>query len=135
MTETWTRPFRWGVILLSDEDATEIPDDIGTTTVAMARSTLSIGVKDAHDTEIPEDFDDDDLAPVAEVTVTAHNSASAPADAQFDCRIATPSRRVTIGDAEEERTFKVTSDATRVQIHLDPPEEAQHVSIWLTEAD
>lgn len=134
MSDTWTRPFHWGVIMVTDEGEEEVPEDIGTATVAVSESALSIRVRHAQDIEIPDDLDGDDLAPVAEVVVTVRIGSVAATATRFDHTIATPSRRVSVGDADDERVFTLDGDRTRVQIDLDPLEHAERVTIWLAEA-
>lgn len=123
------RPFWWGLILLSDRDAPELPSL--TESVVSASSTgLLVKVLHAQDVDITG-YEDDEIVPPAQVQVHVRVGDRPRGDVLFAGEIEVPSGVLTLGDAEQEDTLEIGPGRWTVQVDCAPREFAETVRVWL----
>ncbi|MGO1204382.1 MAG: hypothetical protein ACTIME_07075 [Cellulosimicrobium funkei] len=89
----------------------------------------------AADVDVSDDWPDEVDPPSATVTVTVVVGEPLPTGvAEFDGRLSCPSGRLSIGDAENERTLDVPRGPLRVQVDREPAEYANHVTMRIAAA-
>ena len=127
------RPFWWGVVLLMDRDAAEVPEttDLRTGSVVSASPFgLAVRVLHAQDVDL-SGFAADEPVPPALVQVEVRVCDGPPAHALFTGEIEVPSGVLTIGDAEQEEALEIGPGRWAVQVDCVPPEFAETVRVWL----
>lgn len=130
-----TRPWHWGIVILSDPSfAGEVPDADPGAPVSANDKGLVVSVRHAQDVARFEgDFD------WAEAAVTVRHLAAAPDVDEgrtpiFEGSLATPTRRLWIGDADDEVVLSGLSTASNVRVlapfdDLDSPDQIW-VDVW-----
>lgn len=132
-----TRPWHWGIAILSDPSlGGEIPDVAPDARVSANENGIVILVRHAQDVET-ESFDED--VPWAEATVTVRLWPSPPGKEPertvvFEGVLATPTGRLWIGDADEDKVLGGFPSATTIRVQLaaddlDSPDHAW-VDAW-----
>ncbi len=123
------RPFSWGLVLLLDRDATEIPQ---LTDSVVSHSTKGMAVKVLHAKDVDlSGLGADDVVPPAEVEVEIHIGTDAPDDVPFSGTIDVPSGVLTVGDAEQENALEIGAGRWAVRVDCEPREHAERVRVWL----
>ena len=132
----WTQPFRWGLLLAFDEqESFDLPPDLGDEAIASSPSCLAVPVLHAADVDVSDDWPDEAAPPPATVTGPVGVGEPLPTGvAEFDGRLSCPSGRLSIGDAENERTLDVPRGPLRVQVDREPAEYANHVTMRIAAA-
>lgn len=124
-----TRPFWWGLILLMDRDASEVPS-LTEAVVSASPSGLAVKVLHAQDVD-SSGFEADEIVPPAQVQVYVHVGDGPQADALFSGEIAVPSGVLTVGDADQEDALEIGPGRWAVQVDCAPREFAEAVRVWL----
>lgn len=123
------RPFWWGLILLMDRDASEVPS-LTDSVVSASPSGLAVKVLHAQDVDLGG-AEADEIVPPAQVQVHVRIGNRPPADALFSGEIDVPSGVLTVGDAEQEDTLEIGRGRWAVQVDCAPREFAETVRVWL----
>jgi hypothetical protein len=132
---TLQRAFGWGVLFFGDSNAQPAGMDAdAVVTWGSEDEAVAVLVRHAQDidADVLDALDDDQEAPLVEITVSVHWGATDSADA--DGFIAVPSGVLVIGDADWEEPLAVLPGRWRVQVSLEPEEHAERVDLWLTPA-
>jgi hypothetical protein len=128
-----TRPWHWGVAILSDPSLSgEIPEVEPEARVSANGMGVVVLVRHAHDVE---SLDDDE----AEATVALRRWSAAPEievnrTVLFEGQLATPTGRLGLGDADEEVVMTGLSPATTLRVlspsdDLDSPDQVW-IDVW-----
>jgi hypothetical protein len=132
---TVTRPWHWGIAILSDPSlGGEIPEVVPKARVSANRNGVVVLVRHAQDVESFEgDFD------WAEAAVTIRRWSAAPETEPdrtvvFEGPLATPTGRLRLGNADEDVVMTGLSVSTTVRVllpsdDLDAPDRAW-VDVW-----
>jgi hypothetical protein len=129
-----TRPWHWGIAILSDPSlGGEIPDVDPDARVSANENGIVILVRHAQDVD-EESFDDD--VPWAEATVTIRLWPSPPEveperTVVFDGTLATPTRRIWIGDADEDRVLEGFPSAITIRVLLAADDLDSPDRVWV----
>jgi hypothetical protein len=130
-----TRPWQWGIVILSDPTlGGEIPQVEPNARVSANDKGVVVVVRHAQDVEsFEDDFD------WAEATATVRHWSAAPVyedgwTAVFEGRITTPSRRLWIGDADDEVVVSGLTETSTIRVSspsddLDSPDRIW-IDIW-----
>jgi hypothetical protein len=96
---TWRarRPFEWGIVLLMDRDALDVPPLTGDV-VSHSAGGLAVKVLHAQDVDL-SGLEVDDVVPPAQVEIVVLISGGPPADPVFSGVIEVPSGVLTVGEA------------------------------------
>jgi hypothetical protein len=131
------RSFAWGVFFIGDSkaDVVEVNPDVAVTW-GREDEALAVGVRHAMDVDdqVLDALDDDEEVPWVEVTVNVHWGGPSASRTDGDGLIDVPSGVVTIGDANFEDVFALPPGRWRVQLSLEPHDNAEHVDVWLSPA-
>ena len=123
------RTFWWGLLLLMDRDASEVPS-LAESVVSASPSGLAVKVLHAQDVD-PSGFADDEVVPPAQVQVHVRVGDRPQADALFSGEIDVPSGVLTVGDAGQEDALEIGPGRWAVQVDCAPREFAETVRVWL----
>lgn len=123
------RPFWWGLILLMDRDASEVPS-LTDAVVSASSSGLAVKVLHAHDVDL-SGFEDEEIVSPAQVQVHVHVGDKPHVDALFSGEIDVLSGVLTVGDAEQEDALEIGPGRWAVQVECAPREFAEDVRVWL----
>lgn len=127
------RPFNWGVLLVSDQFTDDIPGS-SQTGFSVSQQALAIAVRHAQDVDYDDlDLEPDDVVPPTQVRVRVLEGRC-PQPTDFDCQIAVPSGKLSIGDAEHEVLIDVESGTYRIEVALDVAEHPESVEVWWSPA-
>jgi hypothetical protein len=132
------RSFAWGVFFIGDSraDVVEVNPDV-VVTWGRQDEALAVLVRHAQDVddEVLDALDDDEEVPWVEVALNVRWGTRTASGTDGDGFIAVPSGVVTIGDANFEDVFALPPGRWRVQLSLDPHDDAERVDVWLSPAD
>jgi hypothetical protein len=123
------RPFWWGLVLLMDRDASDVPG-ITDEVVSQSAHGLAVKVLHAQDVDLSE-FESDEVIPPAEIEVEVLVSDRPASDVLFSGVIEVPSGVLTLGDAEHEDALEIGPGRWAVQVGCSPQEFAENVRVWL----
>lgn len=132
-TVSVTRPWHWGISIISDPSlGGEIPEVEPNARVSANESGLVVLVRHAQD---QVDTVDDDVE-WAQATVTVrHHSAAPAADSDktsiFEGVISTPTRRLWIGDADEDVQMTGFSERSAVRVLARPDDLDSPDQVWV----
>ena len=131
------RSFAWGVFFVGDSkaDVVEVNPDV-VVTWGREDEALAVLVRHAQDVDdqVLDALEDDEEVPWAEVTLNVHWGSSTAMRTDGDGLIAVPSGVVTVGDANFEDVFALQPGRWRVQLSLEPRDDADNVDLWLSPA-
>lgn len=123
------RPFWWGLVLLVDRDASEVPS-LANSVISASPSGLAVKVLHAQDVDL-SGFEDDELVPPTQVQVLVRVGERPQADALFSGEIDVPSGVLTVGDAEQQDALEIGRGRWAVQVDCAPRGLAETVRVWL----
>ena len=123
------RSFSWGLMLLIDRDAAEIPA-LAESVVSASPTGLAVKVLHAQDVDLTGIEADEVISP-AQVQVHVRVGEQPQADALFSGEVDIPSGVLTVGDAEHEDALEIGPGRWAVQVDCAPREFAETVRIWL----
>ena len=128
---TWQtrRPLWWGLLLLRDRDASDVPA-LTADVVSFSRTGLAVKVLHAQDVDL-SGCGNDDVIPPAQVQIEVTIGNGAPENPASSGVIDVPSGVLTVGDAEQEDTVEIGPGRWAVQIQCTPHENAEKVYVWL----
>jgi hypothetical protein len=129
--DTWhaTRPFWWGIVLLMDRDATDIPE-VTDSVVSSSDSGVAIKVLHAQDVDLGA-APSGAVMPTALVNIRIRTGVTPPPGIATAARIDVPSGVLTVGDAEQEHALEIGPGRWVVHVNCAPAEFAETVDIWL----
>jgi hypothetical protein len=123
------RPFWWGLLLILDRDASEVPE-LGEPVVSHSKHGVAIKVLHAQDVDL-SGYEPAEIVPPAQVHVEMQIGRRPASDVSFSGTIDVPSGVLTVGDAEQDESLQIGAGRWAVQVDCEPPEHAQLVRIWL----
>ena len=125
-----TRPFSWGLLLLLDRDAADVPSlDDGL--VSASGSGVAVKALHAQDVDV-SGYPADARVPPPQVEVRVRvEAALPPAEVCFRGEIDVPSGVLTVGDAEREDALAIGPGRWSVEVACKPREHAEVVRAWL----
>ena len=126
------RPFGWGIVIVADAESRDIPTATSAEPFTASRTALVVRVRHASDVEFDALDSDQEISQFA-VVVKAEVGPRAAIPVDYECVLALPSGRLTIGDADEERILNIGRGEYRVQVALDDAAHAKSVQIWVSE--
>ena len=127
------RPFGWGVLLIGDSASPGVPATESGVAVVATRTMVAVGVRHAQDVDF-DSADDGQEVPQFSVPVEVRLGERAETAVHFDGVIEVPSGRITVGDADSEESLLVTPGPWRIQLALNPEDQAEQVDVWITKA-
>jgi hypothetical protein len=128
---TWQtrRPLWWGLLLLMDRDAPDIPA-VTADAVSFSRTGLAVKVLHAQDVDL-RGYGDNDVIPPAQVQIEVTIGEGAPECPASSGVIDVPTGVLTVGDAEQEDALEIGPGRWAVQVECAPHENAEKVWVWL----
>lgn len=122
------RPFNWGVLMLSDAGADDVPELGRGSTFATTPHALVVAVRHAQDVDFEAlDLAPDDVVPPAEVTLRGGPGRHEAED--FRCVLDLPSGELRVGDAEHEDTVSIPPGRYVLSVALDHTDHAEEVDV------
>lgn len=125
------RPFSWGVLLLMDRDASDVPS-LGDAPVSAWGRGLAVKVLHAQDVDATGYLADAAVSPAQVEVQMRIGSALQPGAETFRGAIDVPSGVLTVGDAEREDALAIGPGRWTVEIDCTPPDHAEIVRVWLS---
>jgi hypothetical protein len=132
------RPYRWGAIYAFDSDEDDFPEDSIRGDDRQVWGTphwITIGVRHAFTGDVPDDHPPDAPIPLVDVESVIRIQDEAGDASMYDEVLHLPSGVLNIGDANESEDLQLRPGHWRVQINLDPLDEATRVEIVLSPLD
>lgn len=128
------RPYRWGAIYLFDYDNDDfLEGSIGPDGVVFPTPHwITIGVHHALTGAVPDDHPPDAPIPPVTVELVVRVQDEAADRAMYDEVIDLPSGVLVVGDANDDDKIRLHPGRWRMQINLDPPDEATKAEIILS---
>jgi hypothetical protein len=123
------RPFWWGLLLLLDRDASDVPE-LTEAVVSQSAHGLAVKVLHAQDVDL-RGFESDEVIPPAKVEVDVLVGERPRSEVLFSGVIDVPSGVLTLGDAEHEDALEIGAGRWAVQVGCSPHEFAENVRVWL----
>ena len=129
--DTWhaTRPFWWGIVLLMDRDATDVPE-VTDSVVSSSDSGVVIKVLHAQDVELGA-APSGAVMPPALVSIRIRTGVTPPPGIVEAARIEVRSGVLTVGDADQEEPLELGRGRWAVYVDCAPAEFAETVDVWL----
>ena len=118
-----SRAFHWGIVILGDAEAMDIPQAI-TTRVTASDSAAVVAVHHAQDVPVGGDE--------FKVEVCVKAGRSELAELAFDGVLQIRSGRLEVGDADEWEALRVEPGSVRLQISASPAESPDAVQVWVS---
>lgn len=123
------RPFGWGLLLLMDRDASDVPE-LTDTVVSQSAHGLAVKVLHAQDVDL-RGFESDEVISPAKVQVDVLVGNRPRSEVLFSGVIDVPSGVLILGDAEHEDALEIGPGRWAVQVDWSPHEFAENVRVWL----
>ncbi|GAB3710937.1 NUDIX hydrolase [Mariniluteicoccus flavus] len=131
----FSRSFGWGVVAISDPEATDVPGDLVDGPVTPAGHGLLVRVRHASDVEVPQALGPDDVVPPAQVAMRVHVDEPMPANPTWTGMLDLPSRSLVIGDADSEVELELDRPRCSVAVVLDPVDHATSLDLFVGDVD
>ena len=134
VTESWSQPFRWGLLMAFDDDNDWVlPEGIGGGGVYATSTCLAVTVLHAQDVEVPDDWPDDAEIPEAQVRLTLIVDDEVPGtEPEYDGTFLCPSGRLSLGDAETSQVHQVPAGPLRLRVWREPVQYSEAVTIHVS---
>lgn len=122
------RAFNWGILMLSDANAKDVPELDRNSTFAATPDALVIAVRHAQDVDYEVlGLGPDDVVPLVEVSLRLTPGSHEAAD--FRCVLFVPSGEIRVGDAEHEDARTLAPGHYLFTVAVDDIDHAEDVDV------